>query len=241
MSYNCTDCGRDFRSPRGLGSHRFAFHGIKGRSPAAVRRDRKGLLLRKPRALVVEPGEVYGMLTVLEECNEPNPNGEAGRTHTKVRCNCGTVKLVAKALLLNGRTVSCGCHREKKKAGSAWRALHVVLCRGARLRDLSVELTPDHIRVLGEMNCFYCGRGPSNERYPRRSYRTIYNGIDRAENDKGYLIGNVLPCCLFCNRAKRDYSLERFIEQLQRYGSQLNVADARQRCIEVAELLRGTP
>lgn len=30
----------------------------------------------------------------------------------------------------------------------------------------------------------------------------IYQGIDRVDSDKGYVTGNVLPCCRICNCAK---------------------------------------
>jgi hypothetical protein len=239
LSNYCADCDRLFLTPRGLGSHRFAYHGVKGRSPAAIRRSSKGLLIRKPRALVVRPGEVYGLLTVLNECNEPHPSGGGGRSHARVKCTCTTEKLVSKSELITGRTISCGCHRDGKKKGAPWRALHTILCRGAKQRNLPVELTPDHVQLLGQMLCFYCGREPSNMRSPRRSYQTLYNGIDRTDNQQGYVLGNVLPCCRYCNRAKRDYSLEEFIDQIQRYGSKLTVKDVKQKCIEIGRILRG--
>jgi hypothetical protein len=36
--------------------------------------------------------------------------------------------------------------------------------------------------------------------------RTIvieYNGIDRVDNEKGYLVENCVPCCFTCNSLKK--------------------------------------
>src|SRR5690606_11867568 len=49
--------------------------------------------------------------------------------------------------------------------------------------------------------CAYCGSPPSNV-VQRRGGRLRYTGIDRVDNKKGYLPGNVFPCCVTCNRAK---------------------------------------
>ena len=62
----------------------------------------------------LEPGQQFRFLTVLE----PDA-GRVGRTAARpkgqraarVRCRCGTVKLVMINNLVNGTTVSCGCYR----------------------------------------------------------------------------------------------------------------------------------
>jgi len=37
-----------------------------------------------------------------------------------------------------------------------------------------------------------------------------YNGLDRIDNAKGYILDNVVPCCKHCNYAKRNMSTEKF-------------------------------
>lgn len=51
--------------------------------------------------------------------------------------------------------------------------------------------------------CYYCGEKLEGQ----------YNGIDREDNKLGYVEGNCLPCCKFCNRAKHDNSKEYFIKK----------------------------
>jgi hypothetical protein len=238
MSNHCEDCNRSFITSKGYGSHLYAYHGIKGKSARAIRHSRRKDAPQRRRILVVRPGEVYGFLTVQDECNVANPNGSGHRTHARVRCVCEKAKLVSKSQLISGGTISCGCHREGKKVGADWRALHRILCHGAIKRNLPVEISSDHVQMLGEMSCFYCGREPSNTRSTQRSPRqTSYNGIDRADNQRGYLYGNVLPCCRYCNRAKRDYPLEIFIEQIRRYGSNLTVERVLAECVSLGKIL----
>lgn len=38
----------------------------------------------------------------------------------------------------------------------------------------------------------------------------LYNGIDRKNSSEGYTLGNSLPCCRVCNRAKSDMDYEEF-------------------------------
>lgn len=44
----------------------------------------------------------------------------------------------------------------------------------------------------------------------------VYNGVDRLDNAVGYLPGNCVPCCKFCNLAKAGGSYEEFVAYLDR-------------------------
>ncbi len=68
---------------------------------------------------------------------------------------------------------------------------------------MSICLTP----------CHYCGKQP--EKRPTQKGRTTINasGIDRVDNDKGYVLGNVVPCCTWCNRAKNSQTEKYFIKK----------------------------
>lgn len=50
-------------------------------------------------------------------------------------------------------------------------------------------------------NCAYCGSFPRNSVLYLR-FTFLYQGIDRMDNSKGYIPGNVVPCCLECNSIK---------------------------------------
>lgn len=70
------------------------------------------------------------------------------------------------------------------------------------------------------MPCAYCGMPPSGKGYGG----SRHSGVDRVDNEVGYEAGNLLPCCSWCNYAKRDMSLLDFIawaSRLQAYQATL--------------------
>lgn len=56
--------------------------------------------------------------------------------------------------------------------------------------------------TLMSMPCTYCGDTPTN---------TSPNGLDRVDNSKGHILGNVVPCCETCNMMKGTRSLRKTI------------------------------
>lgn len=48
------------------------------------------------------------------------------------------------------------------------------------------------------------------------------NGIDRVDNDKGYVPGNVSPCCWVCNIAKGTMSLDEWAEMVKLWSESIN-------------------
>ena len=63
------------------------------------------------RPAVVEPGERYGLLTVVSQSESRN-----GRRVYECRCDCGNTTLVLSTHLRQGQTKSCGC-RERTTHG----------------------------------------------------------------------------------------------------------------------------
>lgn len=73
----------------------------------------------------------------------------------------------------------------------------------AKKRKIKFSLSYRTFRKLIFLNCFYCGIEPSNI-FKERGYkaRFNYNGLDRVDNDKGYFLKNLVPCCFKCNGIK---------------------------------------
>jgi hypothetical protein len=82
----------------------------------------------------VHIGQVFGRLTVIGTDSYIVVNHRTGKTTRAVecRCTCGSTKTVSIYILINGRTLSCGClHRENtsarfKKHGATGTALYGV-------------------------------------------------------------------------------------------------------------------
>lgn len=68
-----------------------------------------------------------------------------------------------------------------------------------RRKNIFFELTAEEFNKLIVKNCAYCGREPSNT---NMRCGIKYNGLDRIDNNKGYTLKNVVPCCSLCNRIK---------------------------------------
>ena len=73
--------------------------------------------------------------------------------------------------------------------------------QSAKTRGYEFSLNSDDFENLLKENCHYCGKQNAN-------------GVDRKNNDIGYLINNVVACCSTCNYMKRDLSYDDFKEHL---------------------------
>lgn len=89
---------------------------------------------------------------------------------------------------------------------------HHKLC--SKQRNLEFNLTLDEFEKITSSNCYYCNSTPSQVCKHENKITTWghykYNGIDRMDNNVGYLLGNTVPCCKICNRAKTDFSFDEF-------------------------------
>lgn len=154
-----------------------------------------------------------------------------GRRYSQImwlcECSCEDHFLVetwANALR-TGNTVSCGCwkiERRKKPFGTAAfkRLFHQYWIK-AKKRGLAFRLSKKIFRKITSSDCFYCGIVPLTSMEVDRKFNGdyLYNGIDRIDNKKGYVLGNVVPCCGMCNRAKYTMGYEKFMTWLKRLQS----------------------
>lgn len=75
--------------------------------------------------------------------------------------------------------------------------------RAAKARNIEWLLSEEEFKSFWGLPCSYCGS----------EINTI--GIDRVDNDKGYIIQNCTPCCNVCNRMKMDLSKDGFLDKLK--------------------------
>lgn len=69
-------------------------------------------------------------------------------------------------------------------------------------------------------NCFYCNSEPLNAfRNLHNCYAAYpifyYSGIDRVDNSKGYVDGNMVPCCKRCNVMKSNMTIDQFADHIK--------------------------
>lgn len=83
----------------------------------------------------------------------------------------------------------------------------------AKYRGLVFDVPPQEFDRLIASNCFYCGDPPSNV---VTGYALRYSGIDRVQNECGYIAGNCVACCRVCNDMKGTLSYHEFLERVRR-------------------------
>lgn len=183
-------------------------------------------------------GRTNGRLTVIEfshmQDSHINKKGIMQRnSFWKCKCICGNEKIINSKRLKPHLTKSCGCLQkeitskkfsvprpEKRTENSPLRRIFTRYKAGAISRNLEFNLSESEFSQIITKNCYYCNTSPSNtfNYYGRKYYygSITYNGIDRKDNKKGYLVENCLPCCEICNKAKLDYDYEVFIEWINK-------------------------
>lgn len=160
-------------------------------------------------------GKKFGRLLVIETV----PRYWKTRRYTYYKCKCDCGKIIITSLI---NTNSCGCfqkndvtERNRKQLGwatqtSVWHYYK----RNAMTRKLSWELTKEQFLDLIKQKCYYCKVEPWNLIEKSSGDWAVVSGIDRKDNNIGYIINNCVPCCKICNRAKLNLDYSTFIKWL---------------------------
>lgn len=166
-----------------------------------------------------------------------------GKSAWLCRCECGVEKIVKSENLLSGQTKSCGCWnnesrslRSKKMYQTRQKYFEPKLASAARIwkkRYSDGDLTLNDFYQLSQNPCYYCDEIPKNlanaaKEDPKSSSQAKslgdfrYNGLDRVDNNLPHNLNNVVPCCKYCNFAKRERSQLEFAEWIKRLVRKLN-------------------
>lgn len=165
-------------------------------------------------------GKTFGVITVLDVAYETYDKvKQSKRTYFKVHCNrCGRDSILrADALIISGKNGKqerkscklCYANLQKEIADKKYAETRHFRQRlgsiksNAKGRGYDFNLTEEQVEYLINRPCFYCGQNHSD-------------GIDRIDSTKPYTIDNCVPCCFICNRMKNKYSLELFLEKVEK-------------------------
>ena len=149
--------------------------------------------------------------------------------HDKVqwwcRCDCGKEGRHRGSDLRRGIVKSCRClshdnchksHLEKTDPiRGAVNKLLTAYKNGSKSRKLVFDLDVETFRRLTSGNCFYCGIKPMQVIASGKNYY-YYNGLDRINNDLGYMESNTVTCCKNCNKSKSAFSQLYFYNWVKR-------------------------
>lgn len=87
------------------------------------------------------------------------------------------------------------------------------LLRASNQRGMSNNITYEQYYIICQQEfCYYCGKKLNRLMYGSASKRCKYKpsgsrgySLDRIDNNLGYSVENVVPCCWGCNYIRRDY------------------------------------
>jgi len=177
----------------------------------------------------IPKGTKFGELEVLE-CLGVNYLRNAVY---ECKCNCGTICTAARNRLITKAKQSCGCLNKKHLdtvkpdlTGKTWehksadeKSLNEVYHRykeNARYRCLEFNINLELFKNLISQNCYYCDSLPSNNAKRKHYYDFKYSGLDRIDNNIGYLESNIIPCCKNCNYFKGKLGKQEFLEHIEK-------------------------
>ena len=174
--------------------------------------------------------QIFGRLTVIEE-----DLSISGRSAWKCACTCGNVKTVKAENLKGNHTKSCGCLNIEQrsinanKLSKANTKYHpsITTARSIWKKRYNDGITFEEFIELSQKDCHYCGSLPNNiqnaAKYDKKSSASakengsfIYNGLDRVDNSLPHILTNVVPCCKWCNYAKRERTTQEFEEWIDK-------------------------
>ena len=175
-------------------------------------------------------GQRFGRLVVIEVHHKQKMRNGIS-VFWLCQCDCGQTKVTNSSRLNSESTKSCGCLQKEfaKKLGketsknrlkfgeASFNNVYRQYKRNAKIRNIDFKIEKDIFKKLTKENCFYCNSHPYQiHKAVNRQYgEYIYNGIDRVDSSKGYIEGNVVPCCGVCNIAKKSMSKEEFLSWIE--------------------------
>lgn len=177
--------------------------------------------LKNQRVKHVLPiGHSQGNLTIVSEVYSVRKSTLSTQRCVDCLCKCGNTIQVSVSRLASGKAKSCGClsiaalESDISKYEAGFRAVLRVYEYSAKERGLEFNLSRETFEHLTSSNCTYCGVEPLQ--FQTRFSEFKYNGIDRVDNTKGYILGNCVPCCFICNKMKGVLNEGEFMEHLNK-------------------------
>lgn len=153
-------------------------------------------------------GKTFGIIKVINFSHQ-----KIHRKFYKILClKCNTYSILrSDAIMLKNRQCCINCANKlqseiaqnKYKKLRKYRKIYNQYKNNAKVRNLDFKLILEDIIKLVNSNCHYCDDINSK-------------GIDRLNNDIGYCINNVVPCCKKCNFMKNKYTFDEFYNHIEK-------------------------
>lgn len=192
--------------------------------------ENKKIIKKHPNFIDIT-GKIFGNLTVIEYAG----NDDNKKAKWLCLCKCGDKAIIGGYNLRNNHAKSCGCLKSKlvyeNREELLKRQLYARFIKNSRQRNLISNIYFENFKLLIFKPCYYCGieysctkQDIGRNRKNHSNKKIFYNGLDRIDSSKGYIIDNVVPCCKYCNQAKSNLSEEEFKNLIKRiYKNYVNI------------------
>lgn len=164
----------------------------------------------------ITPGTVFGEWTVLEQFTGRDSK-ERYISMLRVKCSCGTEKVIRKSGVVEGRSKACKPCSSRIKAtnpgyeelggGQIWFIKH-----GAKKRNLDYLITGEYMWNLLEAQEFKCALTGIPLIIEKVRSPKVTASLDRIDSKKGYIEGNVRWVHKRVNIMRMDMSDEELLE-----------------------------
>lgn len=170
-------------------------------------------------------GDKVGKLLIVSFSSYIKERTKRKYKYAKCLCDCGNYTEVRyDHLKSKNPTSSCGClygilgkNKRKLDSVTGFNNWYTSFLRNTQVRGYVNTLEKDYVFQLTQKSCYYCGKPPSIKYKVRSKYEYdfTFNGIDRVDNNLGYIKENVVTCCKECNVAKHTQSQDEFFVMIK--------------------------
>lgn len=141
-------------------------------------------------------------------------------------CDCGKTLLVQTNKLTGNHIIQCqSCSyssrpQSQRRLSSIERVFNLHVRDRAKKDNIELTLNVDEFSNLITQNCYYCDESPKDYEVYKNKYAKSeiikFNGIDRIDSNKGYIVNNCVTCCWKCNSMKSNRTINEFIEHIKK-------------------------
>ena len=159
-------------------------------------------------------GEVFGDWCVVKY----DSHNDRGVATFQVSCKlCGKKKI--RSIQDLKRSTRCKCRSGVAQLGGSSQqnaCYRTIVKKNEKLKEReSLWISIEEMIDMHKMDCIYCGTNYT-ESNNWQGYK--HNGIDRVNSSKGYIHGNVQPCCRVCNTIKGEMNHSDFIKMYKSWA-----------------------
>lgn len=181
----------------------------------------------------ITKGDFFGKLEVISDKFSVKTKSSS-RCYYKVKCSCGKIFDTSGTSLRAKNKKSCvTCAMQKREQNKLFisqeqQLYNKYIILRSKTINLDYDISMEEFLKTIKSDCFYCDSEPVDSvLFSKRKYVNNkpfkVNGIDRVDSNKGYITGNIVPCCTVCNVMKMDLSLKDFFDRINKiYNKHLN-------------------